>query len=745
MDIDAIFDNPNITYDVINKYNEYFSKLKDTYDEDPTEDDLHDVLEKFSKYLLNISFINNNIYLRIVLLDRDGIERINDIKLNLIHLINYTYYVSDMLKDLTTELKLKISEIICNAVFTIYQYFYVHIHSEKLEFKIKSFRPNLSQSRRSAKTLGGTIIDIENINVIKSLINNMLTRNSARFNNKLNDFIIARIKEIEENKQDSYYIFLHSRIDRKKESIDSAKDNILIKNISILYYITIIEFNKQFYDIHDDTILLYPMNKTFFYLHKDDRYIKTERKLKFKSGDRNAIELLRDERLLKDNHILILRLKGILSHGLRLILDVSDLLIIKKDTFITIPQYGPICWFISMLTCITYSDRNKKLLLTKKIINEQNIKDIKDHQYDSKIIFVSFIYYIIDTITSKFKTYSKLTDDCELFKILKETPTLFLKKLIGEYRDSLLAEIDKNFEDKLIKDKNKYSLVRSFLNSIFLSEPKTEKHNTYKKREKILKNMCKDKIEDNYACASNFIYRKIYYNETDKLNIHQHNYSIIKLFYSFLNINCLYVYKINNNLYKLLEDDDDDDDDIDQDNHDVIIIDYSNSINNDDLLKKNILRNTMNITADIIYIEDKNIRYRGEIYEIDYVLHSTDNNETCKTCGHCVSNIHYKNEEYYYNSIDTVTSINCSQDEIEIPCSLIRQTWKEKIDTDQCYKLPKCNYVREYRHKKLSQNVKEIFADSSYDKMCFSRDKDIQICYVKQSLLGGNKKRKSVK
>jgi hypothetical protein len=49
MDIDAIFDDPNITYDVINKYNIYFSKLEDAYDKDPTEDDLHNALDKFNK------------------------------------------------------------------------------------------------------------------------------------------------------------------------------------------------------------------------------------------------------------------------------------------------------------------------------------------------------------------------------------------------------------------------------------------------------------------------------------------------------------------------------------------------------------------------------------------------------------------------------------------------------------------------------------------------------------------------
>jgi hypothetical protein len=233
-------------------------------------------------------------------------------------------------------------------------------------------------SNRSAKTLGGTIIDT---NAVISLIDNMLRRNTIRFNNKLNDFIKARIKEIEKNKEDAFYNFLYSKI----KIIDSINDFILIKNLSILYYITIIEFNKEFYEIYDDTILLYPMDKIFYYSKTNNIYIKTDHGVKIIRGYKNAIELLNDEELLKDNHDLILELKNILIDGMLIVLDVKDLLRINKDTFITLPQYGPICWFISILTCITYSDRNKKLLLTKKSINEKNIttmSDIKEHQYE---------------------------------------------------------------------------------------------------------------------------------------------------------------------------------------------------------------------------------------------------------------------------------------------------------------------------------------------------------------------------
>lgn len=750
MEIDAIFDNPNITYDIINKYNEYFSNLEEKY-QPPTEDKLHEILEKFSKYLLNISFINNNLYLRIVLLDKDGMNRINDIKLNLINIINYASYLSDNIDEITTELKIKISENICNGVFIIYQYYYVHIHSEKLEFKLKSFRPNLSKSytqttpvtlsfaqitkSRHAKTLGGSIIDIE---MIKLLINNMLKRNTLRFNNKLNDFITNRIEEINK-KEDLYHIFLKNNINlfESKKTGDIFEDNLMI-----LYYITIIEFNKLFYNTHDDDFLTYPMDKAFVYNIKTGIFVKYIRQAVIKKGHNNAFELLNNKVLLQDNDNEILELKDILSGGLILLIDNYELLRINSETFITIPQYEPICWFISMITCMTYSDRNKKLLIQKQIINTENIKtmsNIKD--YDSKIIFVSFIYYIIETITSKFKTYSKLTDDCELFIILKETPILFLTKLIEEYKDRLLAEIDDDIVN--IKEDKQFSLIRSFINSIFLTKPK--QYITDEEKIKHLRQKCKDKIIDNLGCVTNFIYKKIHkYNESGfSMKIDQSNYSIIKLLYGFLNIDCLYVFKIDSKLYKLIEDEYDDDSDIDIKINlpDVIIIDSSYIINSEKKIKENIKRNTIEITEYIEHITNKNIKYNGEIYEIDYILHGTDNNETCEKCGHCISNIHYNNEEYYYNSVDSVKSLNCSESRIRIPCSLIKQEWKTKIDTEQCYKLPNCNYVREYKHKNLNQGVKKFIANSSDDKVCFSSNVNIRICYVKQSLLGGNKKR----
>jgi hypothetical protein len=45
-----------------------------------------------------------------------------------------------------------------------------------------------------------------------------------------------------------------------------------------------------------------------------------------------------------------------------------------KDDYITIPQYEGICWFISFLTGICYSDKNKQLLLKKFSENQANYR-----------------------------------------------------------------------------------------------------------------------------------------------------------------------------------------------------------------------------------------------------------------------------------------------------------------------------------------------------------------------------------
>ena len=111
---------------------------------------------------------------------------------------------------------------------------------------------------------------------------------------------------------------------------------------------------------------------------------------------------------------------------------------INCNDYITIPQYDEICWFISMINAMCYSDLSKKILLSKK--DAIKIKyGMDDDSYDINNIikkksnyqenikdFIYFIYYIIENVTNEFKTYNDyLNGDDENKKKLNTLLNLF--------------------------------------------------------------------------------------------------------------------------------------------------------------------------------------------------------------------------------------------------------------------------------------------------------------------------------
>jgi len=94
----------------------------------------------------------------------------------------------------------------------------------------------------------------------------------------------------------------------------------------------------------------------------------------------------------------------------------------NKNNYITIPQYKGqgICWFISIITGMCYSNLNKNLI-KKKYKIQTSIQNI------DKTYFSNFIIYIIKNITDKFRTYNtNFIEDCNLFIELKNKPKFVL-------------------------------------------------------------------------------------------------------------------------------------------------------------------------------------------------------------------------------------------------------------------------------------------------------------------------------
>ena len=54
-------------------------------------------------------------------------------------------------------------------------------------------------------------------------------------------------------------------------------------------------------------------------------------------------------------------------------------------------------------------------------------------------------------------------------------------------------------------------------------------------------------------------------------------------------------------------------------------------------------------------------------------MHSDDKNRSCKLCGHNICALKYNNEEYYYNSQYKSESLQCNDNNIRLPCTLIKK------------------------------------------------------------------------
>jgi hypothetical protein len=143
----------------------------------------------------------------------------------------------------------------------------------------------------------------------------------------------------------------------------------------------------------------------------------------------------------------------------------------------------------------------------------------------------------------------------------------------------------------------------------------------------------------------------------------------------------------------------------------------------------------------ITKIDKNTILFNNHKYKLDFILHSTDTNNTCPTCAHCISGIHYNGEQYYHDSGYTDLMLKCNSKFVEIPCTLIHQKWVNDIDKADTY-LKSKNYtdvkdiclfnIQKCFHKTTditSQNLnKNIILE---DNMCFNNLFNLIYGYIK--------------
>jgi hypothetical protein len=579
-------------------------------------------------------------------------------------------------------------------------------------------------------------------------------------------------------------------IEEKKQNLSLNMHICLLLNKYLIYiYTTIKIFNDiKFFISTKDTkdtkssTSQQPSKKqrtiNNIYNNRFDEYIKkiiqqfNKDILNIKIDDKNEYSYLLDidtfinddiNKISYNNSIDIstLNINNINNHDYIISYIKNYLFFINKEVYIkalinyvTIPQYNSICWFISIITGITYSDLSKKILYTNQFSRT-------NANYNE---FNEFIFNIITHITHNHKIYKEpIENDCPLYIYLKEMPVYIVNYLILNYGKNNLHIFLKTIIDDIINDdeylkritgvddlkkedcENEYYEECEDDNKIKIFYDKLDsiKNNYFLSRYiKIFKGDILEVFEDNIISNNTVSEFNTNFYENLKTTLDNYDISsidikdddykldidsiyIISFLYELLNIktlSCNFNKNKDNIKIKPIKGE--------IDSPDIILINVENPIN----IKQEI-HHYINFQFNDNYNE---INYNGNSYKLDYIINISNDKMTCKNCAHCISAIHYDNNEYFHDSKYSTNNITCGDKEVSIPCSLIKQNWSNNIYNDICYEILKCGYIE----NQLSKH--QIKDKDLFQKVCFTLTTRNTYVYVKNNpepmTTGGSKK-----
>ena len=682
--------------DLIDCYYEKFGKIRDIKLESKKIKIQYFLDSNVNYYDIPLDMFINNIYIensnKIYYLIENS--KISD-SIKIINLIDYIYayinlydYVKEIFKNFNNEYYLKMfisNESYLNNIFstslpdiqTVFSNTFIYLNNN-IEEAIYIYCNKITDNKEEA------------LQTILELINNYLFYIYQYY------IVIEHYKNFLQSADFANKNIANFYVYMKTSNFNSYLENIIYQ------FNIIIDININNKSITEKNLTVYKLNNTVL------RNITP-----FKYPD-NKLDIINNKSLLIDY------IRSTKS-------SINYLNLISRDDYnennvITIPQYTNICWFIAMITGITYSDYSRKLLNSKRLRSSNKFK--------------RFIYYIIDYITNEKKAYSINLNridisNCDLLKYLKETPINVLKDYIVNY-----ALINKLHEDPHKQDiKNMFITILYDNNneSITLTSNIIYKYiqnnllDTVKYL--ILYNILQDKTYElntnNIDTAVNDIWCdfikniSININSFTKYGIKYYHRNILENFYNLLDIKSLFFYinKTGRNIklyikslksiaeYKLYD-------------PDIIIL---NTGYNTDVLSE---LTDHDITFDNNY---KTIIFNDVEYKLDYMLHGTDESKTCINCGHCICALEYYGVQYIHDARNTRYFLKCN-DEIDyrIPCSLIKNNWKDNIFTDKCYTINTCGYLNKDGLK--SSNVLQNILRTD---ICYGYDNKYTFVYVK--------------